>query len=101
MSAWPRCCCTAGRSAPFGSRWLAKAWRSTCGDTFAAGVLATKVSPHVLRHAFASHLLQNGAELRAVQQILGHADITTTQISAHFLENRLVELVSYTHPTAG
>ncbi|MDT8327226.1 MAG: tyrosine-type recombinase/integrase, partial [Roseovarius sp.] len=65
-----------------------------------AGIAPQKVTPHTLRHAFASHLLAGGADLRAIQTLLGHADLATTEIYTHILDERLKTLVLDHHPLA-
>ncbi|MGG7566362.1 tyrosine recombinase [Rhodovulum sp. DZ06] len=78
----------------------ARLWQILKELSVQAGISPAKVSPHVLRHAFATHLLANGADLRAIQAMLGHADLSTTEIYAHVLDARLKDLVLTAHPLA-
>jgi integrase/recombinase XerD len=65
-----------------------------------SGISPDLVTPHTIRHAFATHLLANGADLRVIQTLLGHADVSTTEIYTHVLEDRLRDLVLDHHPLA-
>jgi integrase/recombinase XerD len=75
-------------------------WQLLKQVAMAAGIDPARVSPHVLRHSFASHMLARGADLRSLQLLLGHADIGTTQIYTHVLAERLNKLVQAHHPLA-
>jgi integrase/recombinase XerD len=89
---------SSGRSGHLTRDGFAKMLKELC---VAAGIMPSRVSPHVLRHSFATHLLSHGADLRTLQQLLGHSDISTTQIYTHVLDERLKALVQHHHPLAG
>jgi integrase/recombinase XerD len=86
-----------GKDGHFGRREFARLLDGLASE---AGLDPKTMSPHVLRHAFATHLVEGGADLRSVQVMLGHADIATTQIYTHVADARLTELVTQNHPLA-
>ena len=88
---------SSGKSGHWTRQSFARSLKELAGR---AGIDSRRVSPHVIRHAFASHLVAHGADMRAVQQMLGHADISTTQIYTHVLDERLRKLVEAHHPLA-
>lgn len=99
-AAWPRSPWLFPSRAKGGRMTRARFWQMVKAVSAAAGIDPARVSPHTLRHAYATHLLENGADLRAIQELLGHADIATTEIYTHVVEARLREAVAR-HPLAG
>ena len=85
----------------FGRRLSDRSYRTIVDKYVAQAALVKHISPHALRHTFATHLLDNGADIRTVQRLLGHADITTTQIYTHVSAGRIKEAYQQTHPRSG